>query len=79
MKLQGKLLQHDMNTKQMLEKYEKRTYQNVLATNIKYGQSHEIPGNKFGGCNILPTPKKHDFFHSPQICQLVLNAMTKIA
>ncbi|KAF3773614.1 hypothetical protein EJ110_NYTH52181 [Nymphaea thermarum] len=52
--LQGKLLQHEMNMKGVIERTHQGNSQNVLAMNAKFGQNH---GNSNqGGCGILPTP-----------------------
>ncbi|KAF3775885.1 hypothetical protein EJ110_NYTH49552 [Nymphaea thermarum] len=52
--LQGKLLQHEMNMKRVIERIGQGNSQNVLAMNVKFGKSH---GNSnHGGRSILPTP-----------------------
>uniref|UniRef100_A0A5K1GLW9 Retrotransposon gag domain-containing protein n=1 Tax=Nymphaea colorata TaxID=210225 RepID=A0A5K1GLW9_9MAGN len=39
--LQGKLLQHEMNMKRVIERTDQGNSQNVLAMNVKFGKSHE--------------------------------------
>ncbi|KAF3776677.1 hypothetical protein EJ110_NYTH44312 [Nymphaea thermarum] len=52
--LQGKLLQHEMNMKRVIERTDQGNSQNVLAMNVKFGKSHE--NSNHGGRGILPTP-----------------------
>ncbi|KAF3775684.1 DUF21 domain-containing protein [Nymphaea thermarum] len=55
---QGKLLQHEMNMKRVIERTDQGNSQNVLAMNVKFGKSH---GNSnHGGRDILPTPHNQD-------------------
>ncbi|KAF3780151.1 E4 SUMO-protein ligase [Nymphaea thermarum] len=52
--LQGKLLQHEMNMKRVIERTDQGNSQNVLSMNVNFGKSH---GNSnHGGRGILPTP-----------------------
>ncbi|KAF3784499.1 Midasin [Nymphaea thermarum] len=61
--LEGKLLQHEMNMKRVIERTDQGNSQNVLARNVKFGQNH---GNSNqGGRGILPTPNNQGLYLQP--------------
>ncbi|KAF3789449.1 hypothetical protein EJ110_NYTH18246 [Nymphaea thermarum] len=65
-KLQGKLLQHEMNMKRVIEMTDQGNSQNVLAMNVKFGKSHGKSNH--GGHGILPTPHNQGATKEKGVC-----------